>query len=132
MKTNVPNSIIKSEDYLNSLKSTYPNINVPLYKFREWFSTKDKIFFDCEEAGVETCLEEKKSFKQYSQFKVFHILKNGEKYVIKDVIYPNIGNASLVEWIPRYEKNLKGATLMSLSAAGQEYVDELGFSYRID
>jgi len=46
---------------------------------------------------------------------------------VKGISYPNIGNSSLESWVPRFEKNLKPSTLVSLSASGSELVDEIVF-----
>lgn len=48
--------IIPSIDMLNQLKDKYDSIDIPLYKFREWFSKEDEVFFDCEDGDLEGCL----------------------------------------------------------------------------
>ena len=125
-----PGSIVKARDYLTTLKSEYPGMEIPFYMFHEWYGTEQKIFFDCENGDLEACRDEKLGFKHFPYFRVFFIVKSEEGYTVKGISYPNIGNSSLESWVPRYEKNLKPSILMSLSASGAELVDELGFSYR--
>jgi hypothetical protein len=55
--------------------------------------------------------------------------KEGESSV-KSISNPNIGNNDISSWVKSFEKTLKPSTLMSMSAAGLEFVEELGFSYR--
>ncbi len=125
-----PDSIVKARDHLTTLESEYPGIEIPFYMFREWYGAEQKIFFDCENGDLEACLDERLGFKQFPYFRVFFIVKSEEGYTVKAISYPNIGKRSLESWVPRFEKNLKPSTLMSLSASGSELVDELGFSYR--
>ncbi len=123
-------SIVKARDYLTKLRSEYPGVEIPFYMFREWYGAERKIFFDCENGDLEACRDERLGFKQFSYFRVFFIVRSEEGYAVKGISYPNIGNSSLESWVPRFEKNLKPSTLMSLSASGSELVDEIGFSYR--
>lgn len=122
-------SILKAEEYLESLNTKYPGIEVPFYKFREWYSTKERFFFDCKENSLKTCLKNRIEFESFSYFRVFFIVKKRDTYMIKDIIYPNIAERNLKSWVLGYEKNLKSSTIMSINASGVYFVDELGYSY---
>lgn len=123
-------SIVKARDYLTKLKGEYPGIEIPFYMFREWYDPEKRFFFDCEDCNLAACRDERLGFKQFSSFRVFLIVKGEEGYAVKNISYPNTGHTSLEAWVPRFEKNLKPSTLLSLSVSGVDLVDELGFSYR--
>jgi len=121
--------IIPSNVFLNSLHERYTHLQVPTYKFREWYSKELKIFFDCSGAEPTKCLEKVMKGEDYSHFRVFIIIKEGDGYRVMDISYPNIGNLSLRRWLERYHSQLKPASIMSLEGAGKEYIEYLGASY---
>ncbi|MFP3950758.1 MAG: hypothetical protein ACLFVP_01220 [Candidatus Bathyarchaeia archaeon] len=116
-------------EYLNSLSERYPCMEVPRYKFREWYSEEERVIFDCEDEDLERCLDEAMTRDDHAYFKVYIIVQEDEVHSVMDVSYPNIGDLSLRSWLERYHSHLKPASMMSLEGAGKEYIEYLGSSY---
>ena len=123
--------IIPSREFLKTLSSKYVNIDFPMYKFRDWYSEKNQVFFDCDGSNIETCLMEILEREDYSGFEVFSIIRDRltGSYTVMDVVYPNAFNQSLDVWIDKYHKVLKSGCYMILEGQGKEYVVHLGVSY---
>lgn len=126
--------ITKSSTFLDALHERYEHLEIPEYKFREWHSKKEGIFFDCKGEDLKKCLEEAMTREDYPYFKGYILVKeddddDDDDYTIMDVSYPNIGNMSLRRWLERYHSQLKPASVMSLVGAGKEYEEYLGASY---
>lgn len=123
--------IVLAQEFLESLVSRYPDIDVPLYKFREWYSEEEQVFFDCKNSKLEACLSEAKGRKDHPGFKVFFVVRDMStgSYILMDVVYPNAFNHSLGAWIDRYHRVLKAGCYMILEGQGREYVEHIGVSY---
>jgi hypothetical protein len=125
------NTIVKSIHFLDSLKEHYKSLEIPYYKFREWYSEDAKVFFDCEGYNKQDCVNTVIDKDDYPFFKVFFVVKEKEagRYEVMDVVYPNAFKSKISEWVDRYETMLKPASFIALEGSGKEYVEYLGVSY---
>jgi hypothetical protein len=125
------NGLIESKKFLESLNERYSSLEIPFYKFREWYSVDHKVFFDCEGDEKLKCLNEVMNKIDYPFFKVFFVAKEKEsdRFIVMDIAYPNSFKSSINKWVDRYETMLKPASFIALEGSGKEYVEHLGVSY---
>lgn len=123
--------IISNEDALEPIQEEFESLEVPLYKFRGFFSEDKQVFFDCENSETLQCLNENLKRRDHDYFIVFLLVKNIEsgKLLVMDVRYANIGGETLEHFIDRYNSHLKPSSIMSLEAGGKELIRYLGYSY---
>lgn len=116
---------------LKSIQEEFESLNIPDYKFRNFFSEDKRVFFDCDEGETIQCLDLKLKRKDHDSFVVFLLVKDREsgKLLVMDVMFPNIGGESLEHFIDRYDSQLKTSGVMSLEASGKELMTILGYSY---
>ena len=124
--------IIPSIDMLNQLKDKYDSIDIPLYKFREWFSKEDEVFFDCEDGDLEGCLAEVLRIRDHKFFVTFFVVKDERSNNLKvmNATFRNLGKDTLKRFIERYRSQLKPAGELALGASGIEYLEHIGSSYK--
>ncbi len=127
----MPSDIVPVGELFDSLRERFGPIEIPAYKFREWYSRERGVFFDCEEGDTEACLERVMREEGYSFFTVFLVVREERDGGLKvmDVSFANIGRETLQRFMRRYESQLKPASVMSLQVAGKEFVEFLGASY---
>jgi hypothetical protein len=130
---NATDSVIESKEFLESLKEKYPSIKIPFYKFREWYSIEQRVFFDCDTGDKQRCLDDAIKRTDYPFFKVFFVAKDkeGESFTIMDIVYPNAFKSSINKWVDRYETMLKPASFIALEGSGKEYIEYLGVTYEM-
>jgi len=106
-------------------------LRVPRYKFRRFFDSESKIFFDCEEADPATCLEHLLERKDFGDFVVLLLIKEEGSGNLKmlDVSYRNLGAETLKHFMNRYQTQFEPTIKMSLMASGLEYQRLIGYSY---
>jgi len=124
--------IIPTTQYVEALQKKYESLEVPLYKLRKWFSTNQKIFFDCENTGKSTCLRNVLKKPDYPVFRIYLVVKDiaTDRCSFMDVNFRNLGGKETLEhFINRYHKQLETMTKLSLQGAGHKYVDCVGHSY---
>ena len=71
--------IISAAEYVNFLEEKYKDLKVPMYKLRKWFSTDQKIFFDCEGSDKALRLSEILTEPDFPAFVVYLIVKDAEE-----------------------------------------------------
>lgn len=122
--------IIPTTEYTSFLEEKYKGLRVPTYKLREWFSTDQKVFFDCEGSDKESCLREILTKLDFTAFMIYLIVKEAAgSYSFMDVSFRNLGKETLEHFITRYHQQLETMTRLSLQGAGREFIDCLGHSY---
>jgi hypothetical protein len=124
--------IIPTTQYAETLQEKYTRLEVPLYKLRKWFSTNQKIFFDCKNTDKSLCLREVLKKPDYPVFRVYLVVKDitSDSYSFMDINFRNLGGKETLEhFINRYHKQLETMTKLSLQGAGRQYVDCVGHSY---
>jgi hypothetical protein len=124
--------IIPTIEYASSLKEKYKDLEVPVYKLREWFSTSQKVFFSCEGSGKEVCLREIMAKPDFSVFIIYVVIKDiaTNTYGFMDINFRNLGGKETLDhFINRYHQQLETMTRVSLQGAGREYVDCIGHGY---
>jgi len=123
--------IIPSSDFVESITEEYESIDIPVYKLRAWYSTEEKIFFDCDREDLRSCLVNILEETTYSFFRVFFLVRDTKSKNVEfmDVRYSNIRKETLEDFVERYDSQLKPGGLMSLEAQGREYLRYLGASY---
>ncbi len=122
--------IISTAEYVNFLEEKYKGLKVPIYKLRKWFSTDQKVFFDCESSDRALRLSEVLTKPDFSAFVVYLIVKDvAGSYSLMDVSFRNLGNETLEHFITRYHQQLETMTKLSLQGAGREFIDCLGHGY---
>ena len=122
--------IISAAEYVNFLEEKYKDLKVPMYKLRKWFSTDQKVFFDCEGSDKALHLSEILTEPDFPAFIVYLIVKDAAgSYSFMDISFRNLGNETLEHFITRYHQQLETMTKLSLQSAGREFIDCLGHSY---
>jgi hypothetical protein len=123
--------IVSSEDSLKSIQDEFEDLNIPYYKFRNFFSVNERVFFECEEGETFQCLYVNLKRKDHDYFVVFLLVEDIDsgELLVMDVRFPNIGGESLEHFIDRYDSQLKTSGVMSLEASGKELMNVLGYSY---
>jgi len=124
--------IISTTQYAEALQKTYESLEVPLYKLRKWFSTNQKIFFDCENTDKSTCIREVLKKPDYPFFRIYLVVKDvaTDSYSFMDVNFRNLGSKETLEnFRNRYHKQLETMTKLSLQGAGRQYIDCVGHGY---
>lgn len=115
---------------VQSLKDKFETLDVPLYKLREWFSTKHQVFFDCDSEDKVSCLEKLLKQKDFEAFTIFFVAKDPSGvFKFMDASFRNIGNEALEHFINRFHKQLESMTIMSVQTVGLKYVECIGHSY---
>lgn len=57
-KHRMNSDILPAQNYVELLRQTYPKLDFPAYKLRQWYSKTHQVFFDCKEPDKEACLHE--------------------------------------------------------------------------
>ena len=124
-------TIIPATDYKNSLEKKYKSLSVPFYKLRKWFSSEQKVFFDCEIDDKESCLRGILLKPNLPAFVVYLIVKDVASggYSFVDISFRNLGKETLEHFINRYHQQLEIMTKLGLQGSGREYVDCPGHGY---
>ena len=121
--------IIFSNDVFEEIQKRLGEIDIPRYKFRNFFSSEYKIFFDCEKDPLE-CLEPILGYENYQRFVVYFIVRDEQGNLsVMDVSFSNPGKETIEHFIRRYPTQLKPANAMALQLSGREYLEYLGTSY---
>lgn len=124
--------IIPTTDYARSIEEKYKGLEVPIYKLRKWFSTSQKVFFNCEGSDKESCLHEILSKPDFPAFRIYLVVKDVAtgSYDFMDVSFRNLGGRETLEhFTNRYHQQLEIMTKLSLQGANKEYIDCVGHSY---
>jgi hypothetical protein len=130
MKLIMP-KIIPTMEQVAFLEERYEGLKVPAYKLKEWFSSDQRIFFDCEDSDKALCLERILSNADFPSFAIYLIVKNAEKrYDFMDVSFRNLGKETLEHFITRYHQQLEAITKLSLQTVGREFIECPGHSYQ--
>jgi hypothetical protein len=123
--------IIPTSKVVVFLEGNYEGLKVPTHKLKKWFSSDQKVFFDCEDSDKALCLERILSEADFSAFIIYLIVKNEEKsYDFMDVSFRNLGKETLEHFITRYHQQLEAMTKLSLQTVGREFIECLGHSYQ--
>jgi hypothetical protein len=56
MKFTMP-KIIPASEQVAFLEERYEGLKIPTYKLKKWFSSDQKVFFDCKDSDEALCLE---------------------------------------------------------------------------
>jgi len=124
--------IIPTTDYARSIEEKYKGLEVPIYKLRKWFSTGQKVFFNCKGSEKELCLHEILSKPDFPAFRIYLVVKGVAtgSYDFMDVSFRNLGGRETLEhFTNRYHQQLETMTKLSLQGANKEYIDCVGHSY---
>ncbi len=123
--------IIPTSEFIDALQKKYGSIEIPGYKFRDWFSKERRVFFDCSSEDPDSCLAQVLSREDFSYFTVFFVIQDKAHGGIDfmNVQYRNPRTESLEHFICRYHSQLKYCGLMSLEACGEDYIEYVGCSY---
>ena len=122
--------IVIADNYVKHIKEKFRVLDVPMYKLRVLYSTKDQVFFDCESQDHVSCLETILRQRIFDAFTVFIVTKEpGGSFKFMDLSFKNIGNEKLQHFIDRFHKTLEPSTKLSIQIAGLEYVECIGHSY---
>jgi hypothetical protein len=130
MKLQMSPDIVTIQEFFSSLRERWAGVDIPEYKFRRFYSTEKKIFFDCVEGDKASCLAEVMRNEGYSRFVAFILarLEDGSLRVI-DVSFANLGKETLERFTDRYPRQLRPANAMALQLSSGEYIEYLGASY---
>jgi len=116
--------------YVESLRQKYPDLDVPVYKLREWFSNTHQVFFDCEETDKQACLQRILKKTDFEAFTIFFVVKDSKgAYVLQDASFRNLGSETLEHFIVRFHSQLESMTKLGVQATGLEYVECAGHGY---
>lgn len=122
--------IISENEYVALLEEKYKGLKVATYKLRKWFSTEQKIFFDCDSPDKESCLRQILTKPDFPAFIIYLIVKSAAGgYSFMDVSFRNLGKETLEHFISRYHQQLETMTKLSLQTVGREFVECPGHSY---
>jgi hypothetical protein len=123
--------IIPTSERVVFLEGKYEGLKVPTYKLKKWFSSDQKVFFDCEDSDEALCLERTLSNADFTAFIIYLIVKDAEKsYQFMDVSFRNMGKETLEHFITRYHQQLEAMTKLSLQTVGREFIECPGHSYQ--
>ncbi len=128
----MPSKIILTTEYLKSFEQKYKGLKVPIYKLRKWFSTGQKVFFDCKVSDRTSCLHKILDKTNFPAFRIYLVVKDvtADSYGFMDVNFRNLGGReTLQHFISRYHKQLETMTKLSLQGAGREYTECVGHGY---
>lgn len=124
--------IIPTTEYVDSLEKKYEDLTVPMYKLRKWYSTDQKVFFDCESSDTQSRLREVLTKPNFLSFRIYLVVKVVDvgSYSFMDVSFRNLGGKETLEhFIKRYHQQLETMTKLSLQGAGRKYTKCVGHSY---
>jgi hypothetical protein len=136
MKSNFPKDEVHvaknhSHKRVGCLSRRYEGLMIPTYKLKKWFSSGQKVFFDCEDSDEALCLERILSNADFSAFIIYLIVKGTKKsYDFMDVSFRNLGKETLKHFITRYHQQLETMTKLSLQTVGPEFIECPGHSYQ--
>ena len=106
-------------------------LKIPTYKLKKWFSSDQKIFFDCKDSDEVHCLEQILPNADFPAFVIYLIVKDAEKrYNFMDVSFRSLGKEMLEHLITRYHQQLETMTKLSLQRVGREFIECPGHSYQ--
>jgi len=126
----VSQEIIPTAEYATHLESKYETVKVPVYKLRELFSIKERVFFDCKGTDMGSWLRRVLIKPDFPSFRIYLVVKLDAGYGFMDVNFRNLGNKETLEhFIERYHMQLETMTKLSLQSAGHEYIECVGYSY---
>jgi len=124
--------IIAAAEYVNTLIEKYDGLEIPIYKLRKLFAVDSKVFFDCEDSDVASCLTEILNKPDFPAFRIYLVVKDvtAKSFSFMDVNFRNLVNKETLEhFMNRYHRQLETMTKLSLQGAGREYVECIGHSY---
>jgi hypothetical protein len=122
--------ISSSVDYVRTLEEEYAGLRISLYKLRAWYSTQQKVFFDCDNPEKNDCLDSILQKDDFSDFVVFLIIKDADSYRLMDIVFRNLGSETLKHFIKRYTKQLSSMTKLSLQSRKIDYIKTIGYTYK--
>jgi hypothetical protein len=123
--------IVSTSVCIKSLKDKYEDLDIPIYKLKEWFSTTHRIFFDCETRDKNACLEHLLKRTDLEAFIIFFVVKDSSgSYRFMDASFRNLGTETLEHFITRFHKQLEAMTKLGVQATGLEYMECIGHSYK--
>ena len=83
--------IIPTSEQVAFLEERYEGLKIPTYKLKKWFSSDQKVFFDCKDSDEALCLERILSNADFPAFIIYLIVKDAEKsYEFMDVSFRNL------------------------------------------
>ncbi len=123
--------IVPTSTYMEALEKKYRDLDIPIYKLREWFSTSRRIFFDCESRDKNACLEQLLERTDLEAFVIFFVVRESSgSYRFMDASFRNLGTETLEHFVNRFHKQLEAMTRLGVQATGLEYMECIGHSYR--
>jgi len=123
--------VVLTSSFVKSLKAKYKDLDVPYYKLKEWFSTSHRVFFDCKSKDKNACLEQLLERTDLDAFVIFFVVKESSgSYRFMDASFRNLGTETLEHFINRFHKQLEAMTKLGVQAAGLEYMECIGHSYK--
>ncbi len=123
--------IVPTSTYMEALEKKYRDLDIPIYKLREWFSTSRRIFFDCESRDKNACLEQLLERTDLEAFVIFFVVRESSgSYRFMDASFRNLGTETLEHFVNRFHKQLEAMTRLGVQATGLEYMECIGHSYK--
>jgi len=123
--------IVLTSSYVKSLKEKYKDLDIPVYKLKEWFSTSRQVFFDCENEDKNACLEQLLKRTDLEAFIILFVVRESSgSYRFMDASFGNLGTKTLEHFINRFHKQLEAMTMLGVQATGLEYIECVGHSYK--
>ena len=123
--------IVSSNEFLAQLEFEFGGLKTPRYKFREFFETEKRVFFDARDHDRAGTLEQLLDRQNLRSFVAFLLTRGSDgSPKILDISFANLVTETLRKFMNRYGSQLEPSAKMSLAASGLEYLRLVGFSYR--
>ena len=121
-------TILSKEEYVKETEKRFPELEIPAYRLRDYYSDEHKLFFDCK-GDTEECIKEALEYSFHVKYVTFFVVKKGEDFEFMSVAYRNPAVESLEHFMGRYDTTIKPSLVMTLVGSDKEFVELLGFSY---